>query len=461
MMMTHIKNWISHLAPTQQIVLSFVFVILTGATLLSLPISNVSTPAPFIDHLFISTSAVCVTGLATIYPVNEYNFIGQSIMIVLMQIGGLGLMTLIAVFVIFVEGKLTLHTKLAMSEAVNRSNFFDFHHFMVAIVKYTIFFEGIGFILLSIRFIPQFGFGQGLYNALFVAVSAFCNAGFDNFSTTSLTGYVSDPLVSLVVAGLIVVGGLGFGVWFDISQGTKSILRGEHGLRYVLVHLKVHAKLVITMTIALILSGMFLIYIFEFNNPNSLAPLSFIDQVVATLFQSVTLRTAGFSTLNIGLLKPTTLLIMIVYMFIGGSPGGTAGGIKTTTFAILILMIIAELSGKDAITVFHRRIEREQFRKAFIVFFMLLSTLFVGILLLLWIEPFDALSIMFEATSAIGTVGLSMGITPNLSDVGKSIIIALMYLGRIGPLTLLLAVNQSKSKKGSNIIYPNADILIG
>lgn len=461
MMMTHIKNWISHLAPTQQIVLSFAFVILTGGTLLSLPISNLSTPAPYLDHIFTATSAVCVTGLATIYPAIEYNILGQSIMIVIMQIGGLGLMTLIAVFVIFVEGKLSIHTKLAMSEAVNRSNFFDFHHFMVAILKYTLFFEGIGFVLLSVRFIPQFGLGQGLFNALFVSVSAFCNAGFDNFSTTSLSAYVSDPLVNLTVAGLIIVGGLGFGVWFDISQGAKSVLRHNHTLRYVAVHLRAHAKLAILMTWGLILSGTLLIYLFEISNPDSLSQLSFMDQWMASFFQSVTLRTAGFATLNIGLLRPATLLIMIIYMFIGGSPGGTAGGIKTTTFAILVLMIVAELSGKDSITIFHRRIEREQFRKAFIVFFMLLSTLLTGILLLLWIEPFDPLAIMFEATSAIATVGLSMGITSALSDAGKWVIIALMYLGRIGPLTLLLSINQSKSKKGTNIIYPEADILIG
>lgn len=456
-----LKLFIQKMSPTQQITLSFALVILTGGFLLSLPMSNLGDPAPFIDHLFTSASAVCVTGLAVIFPAVEYSIVGQSIMILLMQIGGLGLMTLIAIFVIFMEGKLSIHTKVAMSEAVNRSNFFDFHHFMIAILKYTLFFEGIGFILLSIRFVPEFGWADGLYKALFIAVSAFCNAGFDNIGTTNLVPYVSDPLVSLTVAGLIIVGGLGFGVWFDLSQGSKSILRGQHRITYVISHLRAHVKLAITMTLILIFSGMALIWMIEFNNPNSLQPLNFGTQALSSFFQSVTLRTAGFSTLNIGLLRPTTQLIMIAYMFIGGSPGGTAGGIKTTTFAILILMIIAELKGKSNITVFKRRIEREQFRKAFIIAFMLFITLQTGILLLLWIEPFDYLSIAFEATSAIATVGLSMGITTALSFAGKSIIIALMYLGRIGPLTLLLSINRSSNKKGSEVNYPNADILIG
>lgn len=455
------KTWISELHPTQQIVLSFSMVILSGALLLSLPFSNLKSPAPFIDNLFTATSAVCVTGLATLFPADQFNVFGQIVMIVLMQIGGLGLMTFIAVFVIFVEGKLTLHTKLAMSEAVNRSNFFDFHHFMVAIVKYTLFFEGLGVLFLSIRLIPEYGISRGLFNAIFTSVSAFCNAGFDNLGTMSLVGYVSDPLVNLVVGGLIVMGGLGFGVWFEIIQGSKEIIKGKHSLRYVLLHLKAHAKLVITMTLLLIATGALFIFGFEFSNPGSLGQLSWFDKGMASLFQSITLRTAGFSTLNIGLLKPITLMMMMVFMFIGGSPGGTAGGIKTTTMAILVLMILAELQGKENITLFHRRIEREQFRKAFIVFFMLLTTLVIGIMVLLWTEPFDVLSIMFEATSAIGTVGLSMGITTSLSSIGKSVIIALMFLGRIGPLTLLLSINQSRNQKGTEVTYPHADILIG
>lgn len=455
-----VQKLFKSMTPTQQITLSFALVILTGGFLLSLPISNTGTPAPFLDHLFTAASAVCVTGLAVIFSGVDYTAFGQWIMIVLMQVGGLGLMTLIAIFVIFLSGKLSISNKLAIAEAVNRSDFFDFHHFLVAILKYTLFFEFIGFILLSFRFIPQFGWARGSFTALYIAVSAFCNAGFDNIGTQNLIPYVSDPLVSLTVAGLIIVGGLGFGVWFDISQGAKSILLQSHTPRYVFHHLRVHSKLAIAMTLMLIFGGMGLILLFEWNNPGSLAPLGFGSKLLSAFFQSVTTRTAGFSTLNIGLLKPASLLLMIMLMFIGGSPGGTAGGIKTTTFAILILMIIAEIRGSTDITVFGRRIEREQFRKAFVVFFALMGTLLTGILLLVMIEPFGFLEIAFEATSAIGTVGLSMGITQSLSDAGKTVIIALMYLGRIGPLTLVLSM-ASQNKKGHEVTYPKADILIG
>lgn len=454
-------KWISDKSPTQQITLSFLAVILVGSFLLMLPISNAEPLLPYIDYLFTSTSAVCVTGLSTLVVQTQFTVFGKVIMIILMQIGGLGLMTLIAIFLIYVEGKLSLSTKVAMSEAVNRSNFDDFHHFIEAIIKYTIFFELIGFILLSIRFVPQYGLTDGLFNALFISVSAFCNAGFDPFGANSLAMYVSDPLVILTVAGLIVTGGLGFGVWFDVSQGSKLILRGKQRIRYVLKHFHVHVKVVIVMTFYLIISGTILFFVFEMNNPDSIAHLSLIDKLLNSLFNSITLRTAGFALLNVGLFKTYTLLYMMIFMIIGGSPGGTAGGFKTTTFAILILMVIAELKGKNSITVFSRRIERDQFRRAFIIVVILISILFTGILLLTISEPFDLTQIAFEASSAIGTVGLSMGITPNLSFIGKWIIILLMFIGRIGPLTMILSININSTKKGVEVNYPKADILIG
>jgi len=239
-------------------------------------------------------------------------------------------------------------------------------------------------------------------------------------------------------------------------------LKKNQGVKRILHHLKVHTKLAVIMTLTLIFSGMALIFVIEYGNVDTLGNLPLSTKLLASLFQSVTLRTAGFSTINIGLLRPATQMIMIIYMFIGGSPGGTAGGIKTTTFAILILMIIAELRSQKSIIVFGRTIERELFRKAFIIAFMLLATLLTGILLLTLIEPFSWLSICFEATSAIATVGLSMGITAALSSTGKCIIIALMYLGRIGPLTLLLSIgNHNKHFKANDMTYPSANVLVG
>lgn len=455
-------SWVKKWSPAQQIAISFVFVITTGALLLWLPISNKIEGTGFIDHLFTSTSAVCVTGLASVIPIVQYTIFGQFVMILLMQIGGLGLMTLIAVFLIFVGGKLSHTEKLAMAEAVNRPTLGNLSHFLKFILIYTAIFEGMGVFLLSLRFIPQFGFASGLYKALFVAVSAFCNAGFDNLATDNLIGYVNDPLVSLTVATLIVMGGLGFSVWFDLTQGAKSILKRKITFRSAVKHLRPHSKLVLWMTGILLASGMLFIFWVEYTNPSTLHPLSFGSKLLASYFQSATLRTAGFSTLNIGLLRPFTQFVMMIYMFIGGSPGGTAGGIKTTTFAILVLMIVAEIRGRNEVVIFGRSIPRETFRKSFIIFFMLLTTLFSGILLLTLTEKADFLTLAFEATSAIGTVGLSMGITPNLTILGKSIIIALMYLGRIGPLTLILSLGRSHhNAKINEIKYPNADILIG
>lgn len=456
------KKLRNSLSPAQQIALSFASVILTGAFLLNLPISNRIEGATFIDHLFTSTSAVCVTGLSTIVVAQQYTTFGHWVIIALMQVGGLGLMTLIAVFVIFLSGKLSISNRLALNEAVNFFNLNDFHHFIINILKYTIIFESIGFLLYAIRFVPQFGWSSGIFISLFTAVSAFVNAGLDIIGPVSLQAYAHDPIVNFTTMYLIVVGGLGFGVWFDLSQGSKSLIRKSNPLQYVVKHLKVHTKIVITTTLALIFGGALLILLIEFNNPNTIQSFNFFDKIMASLFQSITTRTAGFATLNMASMKAASLLIMMLLMFIGGSPGGTAGGIKTTTFAILVLMIVSELRNKKEIIVFNRKIEREQFRKAFVIAFILLMTVTTGIILLLIIEPFDLLSIAFESISAIATVGLSMGITSSLSYIGKVIIISLMYLGRIGPLTLMLSIGRKQSsKKGQDISYPSADILIG
>lgn len=453
-----------HLKPVQQIVISFAGVILTGGFLLWLPISNQpGAPVyPFLDHLFMSTSAVCVTGLAVLVPATQYTLFGQTVLIFLMQIGGLGLMTMIAAFVIYLGSKMTLSDRLSILESTNRAGFVDFRKFLLNIIKYTFVFEFIGWLIMDIQLIPEYGLWNGMYKSLFTAVSAFCNAGLDVFGPVNMVPYVGNWIMSLTVSALIVMGGLGFGVWFDLSQASKSVLKKNQNIRRIINHLKTHTKLAIVMTLSLIFSGMAIVFLIEFNNPDTLGTLPLPTQLLASLFQSVTLRTAGFSTVNIGLLRPATQMIMILYMFIGGSPGGTAGGIKTTTFAILVLMIFAELRGQKNIVVFGRTIERELFRKAFIIAFMLLTTLLTGIFFLTLIEPFSWLAISFEATSAIATVGLSMGITTSLSAIGKSIIIALMYLGRIGPLTLLLSIgNHDKHKKANDMTYPSANVLVG
>ncbi|MDP2814748.1 MAG: potassium transporter TrkG [Erysipelotrichaceae bacterium] len=453
----HIK-----LRPAQQIALSFLFVILTGTFLLALPISNKAEGIPLIDHLFTATSAVCVTGLASVIPIEVYTVFGQTVIIFLMQIGGLGLMTLIAIFLLAIGGRLAHHEKMVIAEATNIGSMSGLGNFLGFIIGYTLIFEFIGMILLSLVFVPEFGWTSGLFKALFVSVSAFCNAGFDNIGAASLQPYVSNVIVNLTVSSLIIMGGLGFTVWFDLTKSVNSILKQHHAVRRVIQHLQVHVKLVFVMTLLLITTGWLFLLLVEFSNPASLGPLSFFDKIMAAYFQSVTLRTAGFATLNIATLYPASQLMMMAFMFIGGSPGGTAGGIKTTTFALVILMVVSEILNRENLTLFKRTISRDIARRALSVMVLSFTVVFTGMLLLTMSEKADFLVIAFEAFSAIGTVGLSMGITPYLTDFGKIVIILLMFIGRIGPVAVAFSLkNNKKFKRSVEVAYPTGQVIVG
>ena len=434
----HIK-----LRPAQQIALSFLFVILTGTFLLALPISNKVEGIPLIDHLFTATSAVCVTGLASVVPIEVYTVFGQVVMIFLMQIGGLGLMTLIAIFLLAIGGKLAHREKMVVAEATNIGSLSGLGNFLGFIIGYTLIFEFVGMILLSFVFVPEFGWSSGLFKALFVSISAFCNAGFDNLGALSLQPYVSNVIVNLTVSSLIIMGGLGFSVWFDLTKSANSILKQHHAVKRVVQHLQVHVKLVFFMTVLLISTGWLFLLAVEFSNPASLGPLSLFDKIMAAYFQSVTLRTAGFATLNIATLYPASQLMMMAFMFIGGSPGGTAGGIKTTTFALVVLMVVTEILNRENLTLFKRTISRDIARRALTVMVLSFTVVFTGMLLLSMTEKADFMVIAFEAFSAIGTVGLSMGITPYLTDLGKIVIILLMFIGRIGPVAVAFSDRKS------------------
>lgn len=448
------------LRPAQQIVLGFLTVIFIGSILLSLPIAQ-QIPTPYIDHLFIATSAVCVTGLSPLVVVETYTIFGQVIVILLMQIGGLSLMTFIALFMIAIGGRLNIHDKIVMQETLNRTSLADITKFIVFILKYTLFFELAGLILLATQFIPLFGLGEGLYKALFISVSAFNNAGFDILGAVSLQAYVSNPVINFTVMILIIMGGLGFSVWFDIQKSSSSILK-KVPLKRIFNQLKIHVKLVLIVTAILILSGWLFIFLAEYSNPASLGPLSLADKLMASLFQSVTLRTAGFATLDIGLLRPGTLVVMMLFMFIGGSPGGTAGGIKTTTMALVILYVITELRNKDSLVLFKKTISRDLLRRSVTILVMSLIIVFTGIVGLLFVQQGNPLAIVFEAVSAMGTVGLSMGITSSLNTWGKIIIIILMFIGRIGPVALAYTLKSNRVMRRANLVeYPHGQVIVG
>lgn len=448
------------LRPAQQIALGFLTVIFIGSILLSLPIAQ-QIPTPYLDHLFIATSAVCVTGLSPLVVAETYTIFGQVIVILLMQIGGLSLMTFIALFMIAIGGRLNIHDKIVMQETLNRTSLADITKFIVFILKYTLFFELAGLILLATQFIPLYGLGDGLYKALFISVSAFNNAGFDILGAVSIQNFVSNPVVNFTIMIQIIMGGLGFSVWFDLQKSSSSVLK-KVPLKRIFNQLKIHVKLVLIVTAILILSGWLFIFLAEYSNPASLGSLSLADKLMASLFQSVTLRTAGFATLDIGLLRPGTLVVMMLFMFIGGSPGGTAGGIKTTTMALVILYVITELRNKDSLVLFKKTISRDLLRRSVTILVLSLIIVFTGIVGLLFVQQGNPLAIVFEAVSAMGTVGLSMGITSSLNNWGKIIIILLMFIGRIGPVALAYTLKSNRVMRRANLVeYPHGQVIVG
>ncbi|SKA01632.1 TrkH family potassium uptake protein [Anaerorhabdus furcosa] len=442
--------------------LSFALVIFVGTLFLCLPITNIGTPQSFLNNLFVATSATCVTGLVPYAVVDQYNMLGQVVLICLMQVGGLGLMTLLSLMMSLMKHKLFIGEKKLIQDSLGKSDLQDIPRFIRCIVIYTLVFETIGAILFALKFVPEYGWFHGIFNSIFLSVSAFCNAGLDNILPNSLISFVNDPLINFTVAGLIITGGLGFVVWLDLRKHLSDLFGKNGSFKKLLNKLSVHTKVVLIMTGFLLLSGTLLIYALEYNNPNTLGPLSEGSKWMASFFQSTTLRTAGFATLPIAALKPATQFIMCLYMFIGGSPGGTAGGIKTTTFAMLFIFVLFVLRNDSHINVMKRDIPRINFMKAYVVTIIYLTSLVIAIIILSITENVSFLAIIFECFSAIATVGLSMDVTPLLSSIGKIVIILLMFIGRVGPITIVVLIFRVNSKvKPKDISYSHGDILIG
>lgn len=451
--------------PTRQIALSFLAVILIGSLILSLPICNNGTPATYLNNLFIATSATCVTGLVPVVTSEQFNLGGQLIIILLIQIGGLGFLTFLNLLLMMIKKKISLTNKIVLQEALNQPSLNAIPKFVKNVIKYTFVVEGIGAFLLSFVFIPDFGFFKGIYFAIFHAISAFCNAGFDVIGSNSLIGYQTNLIINLVIPGLIIMGGLGFIVWFDIAEKIKKEYHkpSKFNWRYIFKSFSLHTKLVLIMTIILLLVGMIIFYLCEFYNPDTLGKLSFFDQLQVSYFQSATLRTAGFASVDIASLYPYTKFMMCIFMFIGGSPAGTAGGIKTVTFAISILMVYNIYHGRKEVTVFAKRIPKRLIIRSFAVITIGMSIALMSIFILSISENAPFIDIMFEAISAFATVGLSAALTPSLTVIGKIIIIILMYIGRIGPITLIISfARKSYINAGKKEIkYTDGNVLLG
>lgn len=451
------------LSDAQKIAISFLFVILTGAVLLMLPISNQSGSfLPFIDALFMAGSATCVTGLGTVAISETFTLFGTIVMLVLIQIGGLGLMTLMALFVSVMKKRLSIRETRLMKEMLNSSAQFDMRRFIADIMKYVALFEGIGALLLMFVMIPRYGIAEGIFHSIFLSVSAFCNAGFDAMGSVSLLEYSHHYYVVTIIMLLVILGGIGFAVWFDIRDGLTKLIRKEINWTKFRRSLSFHTRIVLGFTLFLIFVPALLWMLIEYHNPAVIGNLPLHDKYFTAVAEMVFLRTAGFTTFSYSGLSNAGAFLMMIVMFIGGSPGGTAGGIKTTTFLVIVLYLVSVLNGRVQ-TVFHKRsIPRGTIIAAMGNFFLNLGALFAGIFLLCIFESHDFIALCFEAVSALATVGSTMGITSSLTTIGKAIIIAMMYIGRIGITTLLVSVIHYDAREGINqIAYPEADIIVG
>jgi trk system potassium uptake protein TrkH len=422
------------LSPNQIIAIGFLSIILAGALLLMLPFANRSGQGlSFLDSLFTATSATCVTGLVVADTWTQFNLLGQLILLVLIQVGGLGYMTMVLMASMLLGRKIGLRQRGLMAESVSAERLSD----SVALLRYiltgTAAIEGTGAVLLAFRFIPELGFSQGAWYALFHSVSAFCNAGFDLMGFrepySSLTHYVYDPLVNLTACALVLLGGLGFLVWRDVWE------KGLHFRRYSL-----HSKLILTATVLLTLGGAALFWLAE--RANLLAGMSPAQQALCALFQAVSPRTAGFNTVDLAQLTSAGGLLTIVLMFIGAGPGSTGGGVKITTVVVCLLTLASYIRGRREVGAFNRRLDEEQIHRAAAGVTLYMTLVLSGGFLLLATQTFPLQDALFEVFSAMSTVGLSTGITRALSPFNRALLIVMMFCGRIGSLTMMMALAQ-------------------
>lgn len=455
------------LSPTQIIVMGFLILNLIGTLLLIMPFSSsTGKETSLIDALFTSTSALCVTGLSTVNTLAHWSFLGKCVILFLIQIGGIGFMTIVTSILVILGKKITLKERIVMQESFNLDTFQGMVSFTKKIVKGTLFFETLGAILLSLRFIPDFGFSKGVLYGFFHSISAFCNAGFDILGNNSLAPYSNDLYINVVIALLIIIGGLGFIVWVDIAKIFKDEKTKKFPLKNKIQNLSLQSKLVLSITLTLIVFGWIYIFLSEYDNPATLGNMNFFEKLIASFFQSVTFRTAGYTTINQGNLTYAAKFLGIIFMLIGGSSGSTAGGIKTVTIGAVLAAVISVIKGRDSVCVFKKSISFNTVQKALTVIIMMIGFLIVLSIALSFTEKnidceYEFIDLFFEASSALGTVGLTTGITPYLSILGKIFICVGMFVGRLGPVTIAIALS-SKKDLGKNLLhYPEEKIFVG
>lgn len=445
------KPFLRRLNYSRLIAVFFALIILAGAILLTFPAaSRTGTSTPFFNALFTATSATCVTGLIVYDTYSHWSVFGQVIILILIQIGGLGFMSLTTVFSLVLKRKIGLNERILLQEATGSFKLGGVVRLTRHILLGTLIFEVSGAVLLAFRFCSEMGFGEGIYNAVFHSVSAFCNAGFDLMGKygqfSSLTTFSGDPYVCLVISSLIVIGGLGFLVWEDIYTH-----KWRYG-RYML-----NTKIILMVTVILIITGAVLIFIAE--SDKSMADMNLTDRIVNSIFHSVTPRTAGFNSLDMSAVSDFTVFLTTLLMIVGGSPASTAGGVKTTTVFIMLAAAMSTLRNKSDIVAFKRRFEESMFKKACTIVVVYIGISLIAVLSISLLQNLPLKDIIFEVYSAVGTVGISLGITPELSIVSKLIITFLMYFGRIGVLSIIFAFIRNTVPVP--LQYPQEKLMIG
>lgn len=436
------------------ILMGFLGIIIIGSLLLSLPISHAEgVEVSYIDALFTATTATCVTGLVTLSTVSAWSVFGQAVILLLIQIGGLGFITVFAGFMMIMGKKLDMEERILISDSFNLTSLSGIQKFVRKAIFFTFIVEALGAFSYMTVFIPEFG-AKGIWMSVFNSVSAFCNAGMDIVAENSLCNYVHNPTVNITTMLLIIAGGIGFIVWFDMERAIQNKRKKKSGF------LSLHTKITLSVTAFLIAVGAILIFIFEYNNPLTMKDYSLGEKIMASLFQSVTTRTAGFATVMQENLSESSAFVSMLLMFVGGSPAGTAGGIKTVTAFVLILTFLSTIKNKRTVDAFGRQISYDSIKKAVSVFTSSFLIMVLSTVLVLASGGGNVLDVLYETVSATATVGLTRNLTAGLNEICKMIIIMTMYFGRVGPISLAFALSSDKCEE-NRVANPVEEISIG
>lgn len=448
------------LEPTQILVLGFMMLIALGTFLLNLPIASQNGESiGFIDALFTATSAVCVTGLVVVNTAAHWTVFGKAVILLLIQVGGLGFMTIATTLFMILGRKISLKDRLLIQEALNQSTLSGMVRLTRNIIFGTLLIEGVGALLLSIKFVPEHGL-KGLAYGLFHSISAFCNAGFDILGDSSLSPYLGDVIVNFTIMMLIILGGLGFTVWVDVIKVSKEQIGGGFKIRKWFNKMTLHTKLVLVISSSLIVGGFIFFLAIEGFNDATLGQLPWNERILGALFQSVTTRTAGFNTMPLDKMTDASKFVSILFMFIGGSPAGTAGGVKTVTIGVLLIEVISVVRAKQDTEAFGRRIPQSTIKRALAVIMISLLVVMSVTTILTLTEVGSFMDILFEAVSGFATVGLTLGQTAKLSTLGKLVMSVTMFIGRLGPITMAVAFSL-RNRKHLNIKLPEEKVMVG